>query len=431
MGPDQEKKGENTRVVIVGGGFGGLQAAKSLGNVKGVEVVLIDKSNHHLFQPLLYQVAMAGLNPADIAVPIRTILASYKNIKVYLAQATAVDTTRKVLKTDFRDFNYDYLILACGSCHSYFGNSQWEPYAPGLKTLSQATEIRKRILTAFELAERETDPRIQKSLLTFVIIGGGPTGVELAGSLGEMTRFTLGSDFKNIDPRNTRVVLVEGGPRILPQFSQRQSQIATRNLEELGVQVWVSSMVSHIDETGVQIGDEKITAATVLWAAGVQPPEINKTLGVALTREGLVPVKDDLSIESSRDVFVIGDQAVYVTPEGRRLTGLSPIAIQEAVQVAKNILADLRGEERSAFRYVDKGKMATIGRSRAVAQMGAVKFSGFFAWLAWLFVHIYYLIGFKNRILVFIQWAISYVTFRKGARLIVSKNWQSYPSLSK
>ena len=414
------------KVVVVGGGFGGLNVAKALGNQPGVQVVLIDRINHHLFQPLLYQVAMAGLNPADIAVPIRTILARYHNIRIYMMEALSVDVAAKTLKSDFCDHTFDYLVLACGANHAYFGHAEWEPYAPGLKSLSQATEIRRRVLLAFELAERECDPARQKPLLTFVIVGAGPTGVELAGSLGEMSRYTLRRDFRNIDPRSTRVILIEGGPRILPQFSPKLAHKAMRSLEELGVQVWVSSTVTQISERGVHIGDEVVDAATVLWAAGVQPPAISRTLGVPLTPHGLVPVGPDLSIASCRDIFVIGDQAVFDDGKGHQLTGLSPIAIQEGHLVAANILRDIRGRKRRPFHYFDKGKMATIGRSRAVASIGGLECSGLFAWLAWLLVHIYYLIGFKNRLVVMIQWAISYATFRKGARLIVEKRWQDF-----
>ena len=418
------------KVVVVGGGFGGLNVAKALGNKPGIEVVLIDRMNHHLFQPLLYQVAMAGLNPADIAMPIRTILAPYSNIHIYMMEALGVDVAAKVLKGDFCDHTFDYLVLACGSNHSYFGHSGWEPHAPGLKTLSQATEIRRRVLSAFERAERECEPLKQKPFLTFVIVGGGPTGVELAGSLGEMTRYTLRRDFRNIDPRGTRVILVEGGRRILPQFSEHLAHKAMRSLEQLGVQVWVSSTVTDITTQGVHIGDEIIEAATVLWAAGVTAPGISASLGVPLVKGGLVPVLADLSISSSPDIFVIGDQALFIDEKGNGLTGLSPIAMQQGLSVAANILNDLKGKKRRPFRYFDKGRMATIGRSRAVAVIGSLEFSGFFAWLAWLLVHIYYLIGFKNRLLVMIQWAISYATWRKGARLIVPKRWQDYEKTS-
>ena len=418
------------KVVVVGGGFGGLNVAKRLGDRPGVEVVLIDRMNHHLFQPLLYQVAMAGLNPADIAVPIRSLLAHYRNVRIYLDEARAVDVARKTLKGDFCDYSFDYLVLACGSNHGYFGHDEWEPFAPGLKNLSQATEIRRRVLFAYEQAERECDPKKQRPFLTFVIVGGGPTGVELAGSLGEMSRYTLRRDFHNIDPRHARVILVEGGERILQQFSPHLAQKAMRSLEALGVEVWVSSPVTHISAGGVHLGNEVIEAATVLWAAGVHAPQISRSLGVPLTERGLVPVGADLAISSSPDIFVIGDQAVFDDGKGHMLTGLSPIAIQQGLCVADNILREIKGKPRRPFHYFDKGQMATIGRSRAVAAIGKLEISGFLAWLAWLLVHIYYLIGFKNRLLVMIQWAISYATFRKGARLIVDKRWQDYEKTS-
>jgi NADH dehydrogenase len=423
---NQQMQRNYKKVVIVGAGFGGLNAVKTLGNQPGIQVVLMDRMNHHLFQPLLYQVAMAGLNPSDIAVPIRTIVAPYNNVRVYLMEAKSVDVANKIVKGDCCDHTFDYLIMACGANHSYFGHSEWEPYAPGLKTVSQATEIRRRVLWAFEMAERECELHKQNPYLTFVIVGGGPTGVELAGSLGEMARYTLRSDFRNIESNKARVILVEAAPRILGGFSPELSQKATRSLEQLGVQVRVSSMVTDITKDGVHIGNEFIEAATVVWAAGVQAPAISKTLGVPLSKGGLVPVRADLSITSNPDVFVIGDQAVFDDGKGNLLTGLSPIAMQQGIAVAKNIIREIKGEERRPFEYFDKGKMATIGRSHAVAAVGKWEFSGLIAWLAWLLVHIYYLIGFRNRLLVLIQWAISYATFKKGARLIIDKTWRAY-----
>ncbi|MBF0441729.1 MAG: NAD(P)/FAD-dependent oxidoreductase [Oligoflexales bacterium] len=416
-------------VVIVGGGFGGLSAAKVLGNRKDVNVIVIDKMNHHLFQPLLYQVATAGLNPADIAMPIRAILGRYKNIQIYLDEAVSVDSKSKILKTRSNEFKFDYLILACGVSHSYFGNDHWEPYAPGLKTLAQALNIREGILKVFEKAEKERDPVKQRALLTFVVIGGGPTGVELAGALGELTRYSLGGEFRKIDPSNARIILLERSERILSGFSEKLSISAKRQLEELGVEVWVSSKVTTIEKDGIILSDEKIKASNILWAAGVKAPEINKSLDVKLTREGLVPTLSDLSISSSKDIFVIGDQGVFINEKGERLTGLSPIAVQGGILVAKNILREIRNIPRKPFRYFDRGKMATIGRSRAIAKIGFLELSGFVAWLSWIFVHIYYLIGFKNRIVVMIEWAISYFTFKKGARLIVNQNEGSTESI--
>jgi NADH:ubiquinone reductase (H+-translocating) len=420
---------ENNRVrkvVIVGGGFGGLNAAKQLGNKPGVSVVLIDRRNHHLFQPLLYQVAMAGLSPGEIAVPIRTVMSRYKNNEVFLGQVTSVDLAGKKVTTEFGILDYDFLILACGANHSYFGHPEWEDFAPGLKTIEQATEIRRRVLTALELAEREKDPHQKRWLLTFVIVGGGPTGVELAGTLGEITRFALSRDFDHIDPRRTRIILIEAGRRILPTFSESLSQRAARDLEELGVTVWTESRVTQVTTEGVTVGAETLQAATVLWAAGVQPSRLNPLLGVALDAQGRVVVEPDLSLKDHPEVFVIGDQAHCAHQNGTPLPGLAPVAIQQGVAAARNILSDLAGKRRQGFHYTDKGQLATIGRRRAVAEMKGLRFGGFMAWLTWLAVHIYYLIGFRNRIIVLIQWAWAYVTFRRGAQLILHKDWKSH-----
>jgi len=411
------------RVIIVGGGFGGLNAAKGLGSKPGVEVTLIDERNHHLFQPLLYQVATAGLSPAEIAAPIRSILSAHRNIRVLQGEVTAVCTEKNQVVTDFGLFDYDSLILACGAQHSYFGHDEWEDFAPGLKTVDQATEIRRRILQAFEDAERSADLERRKYFLTFVIVGGGPTGVELAGAIGEMSRFTLARDFHNIDPKLARVILIESGDRILSPFSREQSGRATRDLESLGVQVWTHSTVTGIDRDGVQIGAERVQAATVLWAAGVKASSLSATLGVELDRQGRALVGPELSIKGHPNVFVIGDQAHLEDESGRPLPGIAPVAMQQGRFVARTILDDLAHRPRSQFRYHDKGQMATIGRSRAVAEMGKLKLGGWLAWIAWLVVHIYYLTGFKNRFFVVVQWAISYLTYRRGARLIVNKDW--------
>lgn len=418
-------------VVIVGCGFAGLNAAKTLGGCPEVEVVVVDRQNHHLFQPLLYQVAMAGLSPAEIAAPIRGILSSYSNIRVFQGEAQSVEFAKKAVKTDFGDLPYDYLILACGARHSYFGRDQWEEFAPGLKSLSQATEIRRRVLTAFEEAEREANPEKRKKWLSFVIVGGGPTGVELAGAIGEMSRYTLARDFRNIDPKLTRVILVEAGARILPSFDPTLAAIATRNLESLGVQIWTSSLVTQVDANGVSIGDERVVAATVLWAAGVEVSALNKTLGVPLGPQGRVIVEPDMSIATYPEVFVAGDQANFSHQGGKPLPGLAPVALQEGKFIARNILRELRGEPRQSFRYYDKGQMATVGRGRAIMQSGNLKMSGFLAWIAWLLVHVYYLVGFKNRISVVFHWALAYLTFRRGARLIVSKEWRSHVPVSR
>ena len=411
-------------VVIVGGGFGGLCAAQKLAGVAGVQVTIIDRRNHHLFQPLLYQVATAGLSPAEIAYPIRTIFSGKRNVKVLLDRATAVDLGRRVLVTEDTEIPYDNLILACGARHSYFGHDEWEPYAPGLKSLEEATEIRRRVLTAFELAEKETDPDKQRKLLTFVVVGGGPTGVELAGALGEISRFTLAKDFRNIDPRRTRVILIEAGPRILVAFDESLSQRATSDLEALGVTVWTSTKVTRCDAEGVTLGNETVQAATILWAAGVAPSELNKSLGVPLDRQGRITVEQDNSLKHHPEVFIVGDQA-HFEQDGKPLPGLAPVAMQQGRHTARNLLRELKGKPREPFQYTDKGQMATIGRRRAIVEFGRFKFAGFFAWLAWLLVHILYLIGFKNRLEVMLNWGWNYFAFSRGARLIVGKDWRS------
>ena len=411
-------------VVIVGGGFGGLCAAQKLAGVRGVQVTIIDRRNHHLFQPLLYQVATAALSPAEIAYPIRTIFSGKRNVRVLLDRAVAVDLGSRVLVTADTELPYDNLILACGARHSYFGHDEWEPFAPGLKSLEEATEIRRRMLTAFELAEKETDPDKQRKLLTFVVIGGGPTGVELAGALGEISRFTLAKDFRNIDPRRTRVILIEAGPRILSAFDESLSQRATNDLESLGVTVWTSTKVTHVDARGVTLGHETVEAATILWAAGVAPSELNKSLGVPLDRQGRIIVEQDCSLKQHPEVFIVGDQA-HFEQDGKVLPGLAPVAMQQGRLVGANLRRELAGAPRTPFRYRDKGQMATIGRRRAIVEFGRFKFGGFFAWLAWLFVHVLYLIGFKNRLEVMLNWGWNYFAFSRGARLIVGKDWRS------
>ncbi len=413
------------KVVIVGGGFAGLNAAKALGDKKDIEVLLVDRRNHHLFQPLLYQVAMAGLSPAEIAYPIRALLSGYKNIEVFLGSVEKVNLREKSVDTDFGVVKYDYLVLACGSKHSYFKHDDWEEFAPGLKTLEQATEIRTRVLTAFELAEREADKEKRRQLLTFVIVGGGPTGVELAGALGEITRYTLDRDFDHIDPTTARIILIEGGQRILASFDENLSKQAQRDLENLGVTVWAEKTVTNVTAEGVHIGDEFVRASTVLWAAGVAPSSLNKNLGVPTDKQGRVIIEKDLSLKSFPEVFVLGDQAHFETENGA-LPGLAPVAMQQGLHAAKNIVRDLRGDVRKPFEYKDKGQMATIGRKRAISQIKNFRMTGFIAWVMWLAVHIYYLIGFKNRLFVLLQWAWSYFTYQRGARLIVSKDWHSY-----
>ena len=411
------------KVVIVGGGFAGLSAAKSLGRRPDVEVTLIDRRNHHLFQPLLYQVATAGLSPADIAAPIRSILSGYENIRVLQGEVTSVDLQQKKVTADFGDLEFDYLMMACGATHSYFGNEVWEPLAPGLKTIENATDIRRRILRAFEEAERIDDPEQRKKQLTFVVVGGGPTGVELAGAIGEMSRFTLAKDFRQIDAKSTRVFLMEAGPRILAAFPESLSARAARDLEKLGVQIWTGSLVTQIDPDGVTVGDERISAATVIWAAGVQAESFNTNENLdndlETDKQGRTVVNSDLSLPGHKNVFVAGDQASFKCDDGTTLPSLAPVAAQQGKFVANTILGDLKETSRKEFVYRDKGIMATIGRNKAVLKSGRLQLGGRIAWWGWLIVHIYFLTGFKNRMFVVMQWAWSYMTFRRGARLIV------------
>jgi len=414
------------RIIIVGAGFAGLNAARELGSRREVDVLVIDRRNHHLFQPLLYQVAMAGLSPAEIAAPIRTLLSQHRNIRVLCEEVTAVDLDGRRVATTAGSHEYDYLLVACGSRHSYFGRPEWEQFAPGLKTIEQATEIRRRVLTAFEEAEKEPDPTRRKALLTFVIVGGGPTGVELAGAIGEMSRFTLARDFRNVDPKLTRVILVEAGPRILPMFSEEQASRAVRDLESLGCQVWTSSKVTNVTADSVDIDSKRVAAATTLWAAGVEAVSLRAPLAAPTDRHGRIVVGADLSLADHPEVFVAGDLAHVDDENGELLPGVAPVALQQGRFVGEAILRDIAGKPRGGFRYFDKGQMATIGRSRAIVEVGRLHFAGFLAWLVWLVVHIYYLVGFKNRVFVVIQWAWSYLTFRRGARLIVGKEWRFY-----
>ena len=437
-------------VVIVGGGFAGLNAAKKLAGRTDVRVTLVDRQNYHLFQPLLYQVAMAGLSPADIATPIRSVLARCGNVSVLQGSVERIDLQERTVSADFGQLQYDYLMLCCGSIPSYFGHDDWEEHAPSLKTIPQATEIRRRLLSAFEEAERTDDTERRRQLLTFVVIGGGPTGVELAGAIGEMSRFTLARDFRNIDTKLTRVILIESGPRILSMFSEKLASRATRDLVKLGVQVWPNTLATDIDEHGVQAGPERIASSTVLWAAGVRGVEIagqrqrgveadrggrvetdrgahvetDRGAHVETDRGGRVIVNEDLSIPGHPNVFVAGDQACFTHQTGGPLPGTAPVAIQQGRFVAGTIRRDLAGRTREAFRFVDKGQMATIGRSRAIVEIGKFRFSGWFAWVTWLVVHVYFLVGFKNRLLVVLHWAWSYLTFRRGARLIVEREWR-------
>jgi NADH dehydrogenase len=417
------------QVLIIGAGFAGLNAAKRLRNTPGVAVTLLDRENHHLFQPLLYQVAMAALSPADIAVPIRSLFARVRNIRVLKAQAQQIDVAGRKVITDAGEFQYDYLMLACGSQHAYFGHEEWERHAPGLKTLSQATEIRRRVLEAFEAAERDQNVEARRRHLTFVVVGGGPTGVELAGAIGEMSRYTLARDFRSIDPRQTRVILIEAGPRILPSFDDKLAARAMRDLESLGVQVWTHARVTNVAEGGVRVGNENVAASTVLWAAGVRAADVGRTLGTTVDQVGRVKVGPDLTIPGHPEIFVLGDMARFEESEGKLLPGVALVAMQEGIYAANVVRKEVqRGAvaERAPFRYHDLGQMATIGRSRAIAEFGRLRLAGYFAWWFWLIVHIYRLSGFRNRLSVLVQWAWSYLTFGRGARLIVGKEWQAY-----
>jgi NADH dehydrogenase len=415
-------------VIVVGAGFGGLEAARALAGQPSVQVMVVDQRNHHLFQPLLYQVATAGLNPADIAVPVRAQFTRAANVSVRLGRVASVDLAqRRIVLEGGENLAWDYLILACGAQHSYFGHPEWEEFAPGLKTLEQATEIRRRILSAFESAENEPDAAAQTRLLTFVIVGGGPTGVELAGAIADISRTVLVRDFRRIDPASARVLLLEAGPRILPAFSEDLSRHAADDLRALGVEVRTSSAVSGIDAHGVNVGSERIEAKSIFWAAGVQASSLARSLGVELDRNGRVKVDPDLSIPGHPDSFVIGDMA-HRDEEGYGLVpGLAPAAIQEGKAAARNVLATIAGRPRTPFRYRDKGMMATIGKHRAIAQTGRFRLTGYLAWLAWLFIHILYLIGFRNRLAVFSQWLWSYVFSKRAARLITARDWRLPP----
>lgn len=418
-------------VVIVGAGFVGLNCAKELGNQPGIRVTVLDRRNHHLFQPLLYQVAMAGLSPAEIAAPIRSILRDYPNIETLQIIVSGIDTSRKVVICDAGEISYDYLVVGAGAKHSYYGNEQWEEFAPGLKTLSQATEIRSRVLLAFEDAEKCRDVERRRQLLTFVIVGGGPTGVELAGAMGEMTRYTLTKEFRNIDSRQTRVVLIEGGSRILPMFSAKHSAQATRTLEKLGVQVWTNCRVTDVNADGVAAGTEFIKAATVMWAAGVRANSLAERSGWPVDRAGRAIVQPDLSIPGEPNVFAGGDMALVMDRNGKPVPGMAPGALQQGRYLGKLIKDELKGKARIPFQYWDKGQMATIGRSQAVLESGKLHLSGFPAWMAWLVIHIYYLTGLRNRIFVVMSWAWSYLHFNRGARLIVRKEWKFWNVSSK
>lgn len=406
------------RVVILGCGFGGLFAAQALKRAP-IDVTVIDRTNHHLFQPLLYQVATAGLAAPAIAAPVRHVLARQKNATVLMADVVGIDTgARTVQLEDGQHIPYDELIVATGATHSYFGHDEWQAHAPGLKTLEDAFDIRRRILVAFELAEREPVDAARAAWLTFVVIGAGATGVEMAGMLAEIARHTLSGEFRRFDSRNARVILLEGGPRVLPAFPVDLSARARAQLEKLGVTVWLDSRVTAIDERGVEIGGTRIDARTVIWAAGVEASPLGRALGVPLDRAGRVLVNDDLSIPGHPEVAVIGDLAA-VSSGGKPVPGVSPAAKQMGRHTAHNIVRRLRSESTRPFRYRDYGTLATIGRKAAVAILGPLKLSGYPAWLTWLFAHVYFLIGFRNRLVVLVDWAFAYFRFTRFARVVV------------
>ena len=408
-------------VVIIGGGFGGLYAARALRGA-AVRVTVIDRRNHHVFQPLLYQVAMAALSPGDIASPIRWILRRQRNVEVLLAEARAIDATRQIVTLADGEIGYDYVIVATGSTHAYFGHDEWRPVAPGLKTLEDALEMRRRVLLAFERAEREPDPARRAILLTFVVIGGGPTGVELAGALAEISRQSLARDFRHFDPGSARIILLEGGPSILTSFPEALRQSALSDLQRLGVDVRTGSVVTGVSRGRVTVGDKHVEAETVLWAAGVAASPLGATLGVPVDRAGRVRVEPDLTVPGHPNVFVIGDLASLADENGKPLPGVAQVAIQMGQHAVRNILRSIERQPMRAFRYKDLGNMATIGRNSAIADFGSFTMKGYPAWLAWLFVHIMNLIGFRNRLVVLVQWAWAYFSYQRAIRLITGEH---------
>jgi NADH dehydrogenase len=410
------------KVVIIGGGFGGLNAAKAFRRA-AVDVTVLDRKNHHVFQPLLYQVAAAALSPSDIASPIRWILRRQSNVRVWLSEASRIDTAARVvhLKDDPGTIPYDHLIVAAGVTHSYFGHDDWRPHAPGLKTLEDALEIRAKVLRAFELAEIERDPVEQRRLLTFVVVGGGPTGVELAGALAEISRHALVNDFRTIDPETARIILIEGGPAVLQTYPEPLPAFARKALELKGVAVWTGSAVSKIEAGVVHVGGDAIRAGTILWAAGVAASPLGASLGLAadhVDRAGRVRVNPDLTIPGCDNVYVIGDLAAFTSADGKVLPGVAQVAMQQGAHAARNIQATIAGSQRTPFVYRFYGNMATIGRNSAIGDFGWMRLKGYPAWLAWLFIHVVQLIGFRNRLSVLLQWAASYMTYQRSVRLI-------------
>ena len=416
------------QVVIIGAGFAGLYAARSLAKAE-LRVTLVDRRNHHTFQPLLYQVATAALSPAEIAYPIRHIFKDDRNVSVLLALATGFDLERRKVQLDGNELSYDYLIVAAGATHTYFVHPEWANYAPGLKTVEDATEIRRRMLLAFEIAERRARLNHKTEPIHFVVVGGGPTGVELAGAVAEIAQRVLASDFRSIDPRSTRVVLIEAGPRILPAFPEDLSASAVRQLNRLGVEVRTGATVTGIDEAHVYLGDYCLPASVVLWGAGVAASPLGKLLGAPTDRAGRVQVQPDLTLLGHPEVFVLGDLAAVLQKNGKPVPGVAPAAIQMGQFAAATILGDFSGQVRKPFRYWDKGSLATIGRSSAIAEVGGFKVSGFTAWLAWLLVHLLFLIGFRSRVQVLWEWFWAYVSFQRGARLITGQSLSIVPGV--
>src|SRR5438270_4736322 len=419
----EDAPAKKPRVVIIGGGFGGLEAAKKLA-CEDVRLTIIDRTNYHLFQPLLYQVATAALSPADIAAPIRAVLSKCRNVEVMLAEVQSVDVNSKKVKLTDGEVDYDYLIVATGARHSYFRHPEWERLAPGLKSLEDAIEIRRRILMAFEFAERTSDQAARKAAMTFVIVGGGPTGVEMAGAIAEIARYTLAKDFRHIDPSQARVILVEADPSVLAAFPDDLQISARKQLVDLGVEVRTGIQATNLSEEGLQVGDEFIPCRVKVWAAGNNASLVGHSLGAPVDRVGRVIVNKDLTIPDHPEVQVIGDLANFSHQTGQPLPGVSPVAMQQGRHAAHNILAMIDGRKPQRFWYFDKGSMATIGRNKAVADLKLIHLSGIPAWLAWLFVHIIFLVGFRNRLTVLFQWAWAYFSFNKGARLI-TRNFQS------
>jgi NADH:quinone reductase (non-electrogenic) len=418
---------EIPHVVIIGGGFGGLFAARALRRAR-IRITLVDRHNHHVFQPLLYQVATAGLSPGDIAAPIRWILRRQPNVRVLLAEARNIDVESRRVTLDGGEFlDYDYLILAAGAENAYFGHDEWAEHAPALKTLDDALYVRGRMLLAYEVAEREADVDVRRRMLTSVVVGGGPTGVEMAGAIAEIAHQTLSDEFRAIRTAESRVVLLEAGPTILSAFPEKLRAAARRSLGELGVEVREKAVVTRIEDHVVWLGDERIEAGTIVWAAGVAASPLGRALGVPVDRAGRVIVQSDLSVEGHPEVFVVGDLAVFMAAQGRQLPGVAQVAMQQAACAARNIVGSVEGRQRAAFRYTDYGNLATIGRNSAIADFGWLRVSGLPAWLLWLFIHIFWLIGFRNRLLVLIQWAGAYVTFQRSVRLITSSAVRDRP----